>query len=114
MLANWDAIKVQEKAARGVQAGPLDGVAAALPALEKARKLQSKAAKAGLLDRRALGAANPALAEALGVQPDSDRLGELLWQLVALAHTYDLNPEDALREHALAEKQRLEAGFARQ
>ena len=35
VLANWDAIKVQEKAAKGVTAGPLDGVAAALPALEK-------------------------------------------------------------------------------
>ena len=49
-----DAIKAQEKAERGEVAGPLDGIPAALPALEKARKLQSKARKAGLLDGDAL------------------------------------------------------------
>ena len=66
VLANWDAIKVQEKADKGVTAGPLDGVAAGLPALEKARKLQSKAAKLGLLDRRAVAHGEPALAALLG------------------------------------------------
>ena len=100
VLANWDAIKVQEKAAKGVTAGPLDGVAAALPALEKARKLQSKAVKQGLLDRRAVAYAEPALAALLGERPDETRLGALLWQLVALAHEHELNAEDALRAFA--------------
>ncbi|MEZ4622650.1 MAG: MazG nucleotide pyrophosphohydrolase domain-containing protein [Caldilineaceae bacterium] len=55
--ANWDAIKAQEKAAKGqVVEHPLDGVPTALPALEKARALQSKAQKAGLLDRAAVAA----------------------------------------------------------
>jgi tetrapyrrole methylase family protein/MazG family protein len=99
---NWDAIKAEERRAKGhAEPGPLDGVPPALPALEKARKLQSKAAKAGLLDRAALAQANPALARLLGSTPDEARLGELLWQLVALAHEHGLNAEDALRAYAV-------------
>lgn len=108
VLANWDAIKVQEKAAQGIQPHPLDGVPAALPALEKARKLQSKAAKLGLLDRAALAHRTPALSALLAnasnpaAAPSEADLGALLWQLVALAHEYDLDAEDALRAYAVA------------
>lgn len=99
VLANWDAIKAQEKAAKGATPGhPLDGVPAALPALEKARQLQAKAAKSGLLDRSALAAANPHLAALIG-NLDERVLGQLLWQVVALAHQADLNAEDALRSY---------------
>jgi tetrapyrrole methylase family protein/MazG family protein len=101
VLANWDAIKAQEKAAQGVAPGPLDGVAPALPALEKARKLQSKAAKAGLLDRRALAHAEPALAALLGDAPDEARIGAVLWQLVALANLHHVSAEGALRAHTV-------------
>ncbi|MFN8487301.1 MAG: MazG family protein [Caldilineaceae bacterium] len=102
VLANWEAIKAQEKAAKGQIANhPLDGVPASLPALEKARQLQSKAAKAKLLDRNALVQSLPELATRLGPSPDEKQLGELLWQLVALAHQFDLNPEDALRHYAV-------------
>ena len=66
VLTNWDAIKAQEKAEQGIAPHPLDGVPAALPALEKARKLQSKAAKLGWLDRSALAGADPNLAAAVG------------------------------------------------
>ncbi len=106
VLTNWDAIKAQEKLAKGqTQRDPLDGVPAGLPALEKARQLQSKAAKAGLLDRAALGQITPELAPLLGSAPDEARLGEILWQLVALAHTFDLNPEDALRNYVVQFRQ---------
>ena len=102
VLTNWDAIKAQEKLAKGQTViHPLDGVPAALPALEKARQLQSKAAKAKLLDRAALAQANPGLSTWLGPKPDEKRLGELLWQAVALAHQFELNPEDALRNYAV-------------
>ncbi len=101
VLANWDAIKAQEKAEKGIRPSPLDGVAPGLPALEKARKLQSKAAKAGLLDRRALAASEPALIALLGETPDAARIGELLWQLVALAHMHGISAEDALRSYAV-------------
>jgi tetrapyrrole methylase family protein/MazG family protein len=107
VLANWDAIKAQEKVAAGVQASPLDGIPAALPALEKARKLQGKAAKLGRFDRAATAHTIPALAALLAAQPDADRLGALLWQLVALAREYDLNAEDALRQYVVLQRQRL-------
>lgn len=98
VLTNWDEIKAQEKRAKGEAASsPLDGVPAALPALEKARVLQSKAAKAELLDRTELAAAVPALWADFQQQPTEQSLGALLWGLVALAKTHDLNAEDALR-----------------
>ncbi|HHY53941.1 MAG TPA: MazG family protein [Chloroflexi bacterium] len=101
VLANWDAIKAQEKASQGVTPGPLDGVAPGLPALEKARKLQSKAAKAGLLDRRALALAEPTLASLVGDAPDEARIGAILWQLVALANLHHISAEDALRAYTV-------------
>jgi tetrapyrrole methylase family protein/MazG family protein len=109
LVQNWDAIKAAEKASKGqTQSSPLEGVPAHLPALEKARKLQSKAAKAGLLDRAALVQARPALATLLGDAPTAEALGEVLWQMVALAHHYDLDAEDALRSYAVAFRQQHE------
>ena len=103
IVRNCDAIKAAEKAAKGQTVnGPLDGVPAHLPALEKAHKLQTKAAKAGLLDRDKLVQATPALAQALGKQPDEAKLGKLLWEVVALAHSHGLDAEDALRAYAVA------------
>ncbi len=103
VFANWDEIKAQEKAARGEAAArPLDGVPAHLPALEKARKLQSKAAKAGLLDREGLAASEPGLVALVGDEPDEIRVGEILWTLVALAKEHDIDAEDALRAYAVA------------
>ena len=107
IVANWDAIKVAEKAAKGQsETGPLEGVPPHLPALEKARKLQQKAAKAGLLDRKALAQKQPLLGKLLGSAPTAHDLGALLWQLVALAHEVDLNAEDALRAYAVAYRDR--------
>lgn len=106
VLANWEAIKTQEKLAKGqVHDHPLDGVPAPLPALEKARQLQSKAAKASLLDRAALAQMTPALKIALGSNPNEQQLGELLWQLVALATELGLNAEDALRHYIVQYRQ---------
>src|SRR5262249_28051728 len=106
LIQNWDAIKAAEKAAKGqTQSSPLDGVPAELPALEKARKLQSKAAKAHLLDRAALIQSNPTVSALLGDAPTEESLGALLWQIVALAHQHDLDAEDALRAYAVAFRQ---------
>lgn len=102
VLANWDVIKAQEKAAKGItQSHPLDGVPAALPALEKARQLQSKANKAGLLDRKTLANENQNLRTAIGEMVDEAAVGRLLWQVVALAHEHNVNAEDALRQVAV-------------
>lgn len=101
VLANWDAIKVQEKVAKGqTQVHPLDGVPASLPALEKARQLQSKAAKAGFLDRAALAQEGLHLTRWSSASPTEEELGEFLWSLVALAHSADINAEDALRSYS--------------
>jgi tetrapyrrole methylase family protein / MazG family protein len=105
IVANWDAIKAQEKAGRGEQPHPLDGVPAALPALEKARQLQSKAAKAGLLDRTTVAQQNASLAKLFTERPTEAHLAELLWQLVALAHPQGLLAEDALRNYTVAFRQ---------
>ncbi|MEM7539422.1 MAG: MazG family protein [Chloroflexota bacterium] len=99
---NWDAIKAQEKAAKGeVVNSVFDGIPPRLPALEKARKLQSKASKAGLLDRKALvhefAQSFPELAEQLSEK----RLGAHLWQLVAFAYEQGWNAENALREYGV-------------
>lgn len=98
IVSNWDAIKAAEKAANGETVrAPLDGVPAHLPALEKARVLQKKAEKAGLLQRAQLASGAPRPADA---PLTAEALGELLWRIVALAHAHDLNAEDALRAYA--------------
>ncbi len=98
LYVNWDAIKAQEKAERGEVAGPLDGIPAALPALEKARKLQSKVRKAGLLDGDGLLSEAAWLGQRL---VDEDDLAKLLWQAVAVAKSKGWNAEDALREYVV-------------
>ena len=108
--ANWDAIKRQEKLAKGQSVDhPLDGVPAALPALEKARQLQSKAQKAALLDRAALAAtidtALGAFQEAVHRRTLNEaHLGEFLWIVAAVAQQAEINAEDALRSYGVRYK----------
>jgi tetrapyrrole methylase family protein/MazG family protein len=107
VLQNWEAIKAAEKAEKGQSmVSPLEGAPAGLPALEKARKLQSKAAKAGLLDRAQLAATVAAALARFDAQPDEASLGELLWQLVAQAGRHGLNAEDALRAYTVRFRQK--------
>ncbi len=107
IVVNWDAIKAQEKAERGEKPrGPLDGVPASLPALEKARKLQSKAKKAGMLNRTELASSSIARWTDLTNEIDAGQLtettlGAFLWSLVALADESDLNTENALRSYTV-------------
>jgi uncharacterized protein YabN with tetrapyrrole methylase and pyrophosphatase domain len=105
VLRNWDAIKAQEKAEQGIAPHPLDGIPAALPALEKARKLQSKASKLGILDRNAVARGEAELAALLSPPLDEARLGAALWQLVAIARQHDLNAENALRSFTVQFRQ---------
>ena len=112
--ANWDAIKAEEKAAKGqVVHHPLDGVLAALPALEKARELQSKAQKASLLDRATLAMTwNEKVSTFQRSHEtnalDEAQLGELLWTLVAVAQRAGLNAEDALRSYTVRYKTQVQ------
>ena len=98
LFTRWEEIKAEERAAQDRPArGPLDAVPAALPALRKAHEMQSKADKAGLLDRAALAQSSPELVGLLPEGSDEQALGLLLWRLVALARARGLDAEDALR-----------------
>lgn len=101
LYVRWEEIKAEERAAQEKPArGPLDAVPAALPALRKAREIQSKAHRAGLLDRVALAQSEPELARLLPDGSDEQALGLLLWRLVALSRERGLDAEDALRAYA--------------
>jgi tetrapyrrole methylase family protein/MazG family protein len=101
LYVQWDEIKAQERRIKGqAPKGPLD-LPASLPALEKARQMQSKAEKSGLLNRRALAAEDPRLAELLPEDASEAELGQLLWRLVALTKVRELDPETALRSYAV-------------
>ena len=102
VLANWDAIKKEEKQERK---HILDGVTKDLPALLRAYKLQSKAAKVGFdWDKpeavwakveEELGE----LQEALGSgdkEASAKELGDVLFALVNYARKFKIEPEVAL------------------
>lgn len=97
----WEALKAQERAANGATSA-LDGVAAALPALMRAEKLQKRAARTGFdwpdpdgprakvleeMDELADAAPEDRVAEA----------GDLLFAAVNLVRAYGIPAEEALR-----------------
>lgn len=108
VVSNWDAIKAEEKAARGErQDRLLDGVGAGMPALTRALKLQRKAGKVGF-DWQDPHAVLAKLREEIGeieaalAQPDhrdalEDELGDVLFCVVNLARHLDLDSEQALK-----------------
>ncbi len=103
--AAWEAQKSAERAARQ-DSGTLAGIAATLPALQKAQKLTARAARVGfdwptadaVLDKLAeettelreeLATANPARL--------ADKLGDMLFVLANLARKLGLNAETCLK-----------------
>ena len=102
--ADWETIKAEERAAgsNGVVSA-LDGVAIALPALLRAEKLQSRAARVGF-DWPDIGSVRAKVAEELtefdNATSDahrSEEAGDLLFVVVNLLRRHGINPEDALR-----------------
>ncbi len=105
----WDEIKAEEKAAKGkpAQQSILDDVPLALPALTRAVKLQTRAARVGfdwpstaeVLDK--LNEEMLELSEVLAQGGDPDRLedefGDLLFVYANLARHLKVDPEAALR-----------------
>jgi ATP diphosphatase len=108
----WEDAKARERsekaAAEGRPPGALDGIAAGLPALLRALKLQKRAARVGfdwteardILDKIAEETAE-LNAELAVPDPDRDRLedelGDLLFALVNLGRRLEVDPESALR-----------------
>ena len=115
--ALWERIKAQEKAAKAARAaagreappgreGALAGVAAGLPALARALKLQQKAGRVGFdwNDPKAVLAKIREEADEIAAELDAGardkvagEIGDLLFAVVNLARHLDVDPETALR-----------------
>ncbi len=126
----WEEHKAAERQAKAAagrrsRASALDGVAAGLPALTRAVKLQRRAARVGFdwpeplqildkIEEEALELKNEITA---GAKPDriEDELGDLFFALVNLARHLEADPEAALR-HTNAKFERrfhaIEQSFA--
>jgi len=101
--SNWEQVKAHE---RGVHASALDGVARALPALMRAQKLSSRAARVGF-DWPSVADVEKKLEEELAelraCAPDDaaglhEELGDVLLSVVNLARHHGVDAEDALRD----------------
>lgn len=103
VATNWDRIKREEKGG-GDSGGLLDGVPAGMPALDRAEKVQRRAAKVGLdweAPTPVLGALRAELDEleqALAEGGDiAHELGDVFFTAVNLARKLELGPEETLR-----------------
>lgn len=100
---DWEAIKAAERAAVPARVSALDGVAAGLPALTRAIKLQNRAARVGfdwpnaasVLDKITEEAGE--LATARDPAHAEEEYGDLLFVMANLARHLDIDPEAALR-----------------
>lgn len=118
VLANWDAIKREEKGGdKSTFTSRLDGIAGTLPALMLANKVSKKAVKAGfewptqaeLLDKiqEELDELRQGIA-AQDAQNISDEIGDLLFTVVNVARWHKVDPELALRDTVARFKKRFE------
>jgi MazG family protein len=102
----WEQHKRAERIARGQGTGALDGVTLGLPALTRAAKLGSRAAKVGFDWSDARGVLEKVQEEVVELQREltdaridaaEDELGDLLFALAQAARHLDLDAEAALR-----------------
>ena len=98
----WEAIKAEERA-NNPDKSELAGVALALPALERAAKLQKRAARTGF-DWPDIEGPKAKIHEELGeiaaAAPDQieEEVGDLLFAVVNFARHLKVDPEEALRK----------------
>ncbi|WP_439243260.1 nucleoside triphosphate pyrophosphohydrolase [Lonepinella sp. BR2474] len=108
-LANWNAMKAQEKSAEGKQQSILDNVPHAFPALLRAEKLQKKCAKVGFDWTELQDVLNKVQEELEEVkqelnQPHLDQtkiqeeVGDLLFATVNLSRHLKCQAEESLRQ----------------
>lgn len=102
---DWEALKAAERAEAGIgrPVSALDGVAAALPALLRAEKLQSRAARVGF-DWTDISDVRAKVAEELDefdtatdAQHRAEEAGDLLFVVVNLLRHHGIDAETALR-----------------
>ena len=121
VLVNWEALKRQEKGQQ-TTADAMDAVARSLPALWRADKLQSKAARAGFEFADVSGALDKLdeetreLREAVERGTNfSEELGDVLFAAVKAGRFLNVDPEDALNatcEKFIARFRRVEEACA--
>ena len=116
--ADWERIKASERAGRPETASALDGVAAGLPALTRAVKLQNRAARVGfdwpdaghVTAKIAEEAAELAeAAESGDVDHLREEYGDLMFVMANLARHLGIDPESALRDANLKFARRFRA-----
>lgn len=100
----WESIKAAERAGRTDDVSALAGVAMALPALERAAKLQKRAARTGFDWPDASGARSKVLEElgevdaATSAEHREEEVGDLLFAVANFARLLKIDPEEALRK----------------
>jgi ATP diphosphatase len=106
VLRNWEALKEQERAARGEQApdpSTLDSVLKSLPAVMEALQMTTKVARVGFdwPDAPSVMAKVDEelreLKEAPGPREAEEEMGDLLFAIVNLARHLQVDPESALK-----------------
>ena len=121
VLVNWEALKRQEKGQQ-TTADAMDAVARSLPALWRADKLQSKAAKAGFEFADVSGALDKLDEETRELREAAERgtnffeeFGDVLFAAVKVGRFLNVDPEDALNatcEKFIARFRRVEEACA--
>ncbi|MCH8222454.1 MAG: nucleoside triphosphate pyrophosphohydrolase [Chloroflexi bacterium] len=111
VLGHWEDLKRKEKP--GKKRLVADAVPKAMPALAYAAEIQNRASKAGLEwhEEGSGTALDSALSEILSGTPEEAKeqiAGEALFNLVTEMKAVGVDPETALRSHALAFRTRLE------
>ncbi len=114
----WERIKAEERAAAGAPERPvsaLDGVAAALPALMRAEKLQARAARVGF-EWPTMAGVRAKLDEELAEfdaaetpEHRAEEMGDVLFVLANLARRHGIDPEAALRAGNVKFERRFKA-----
>jgi tetrapyrrole methylase family protein/MazG family protein len=110
VVRNWEALKKEERP----DAGLLDAVPLAMPALAQAQSVQSRAEKSvAAAEPPKLADMQHALERLTGAALSADDLGDLLFAIVMLARRSDLDAEESLRtaiRRFRARVARMEAG----
>ena len=116
VVAQWERIKQTEKQVESKKMGLLDGIPRALPALQRAYKLQKKMASVDF-DWKQVAEVIPVveaewreLGEAIASENADaieEEMGDMLFALVNLARHLKLDPETALRRSNLKVEQRF-------
>ena len=114
VLSNWDQLKAAERKNNGKEkTSILDGVPVALPALIQADQYQRRVARTGFVWPEVKDVVDKITEElgevqsAVSAEEKMAEIGDLLFAVVNLARSYEVEPESALREANLRFRRRF-------